>query len=190
MTAVRKLMSADDFLTWCLDQEGKWELVAGEPILMMTGATHAHDRVVVNVILALGARLRGGPCRPTTDDIAARIPNGNVRRPDVTVDCGSGDERAMESFAPVLFVEVLSVSTRAFDLVRKPEDYKLVPTLRHLLMIDPRSPRAWLLSRTQADEPWTSQDVEGLEAAVALDALGLSLPMAEIYADVRFPPPA
>lgn len=61
-------MTADEFLVWCLDQEGKWELVDGEPLLMMAGATDRHDRVVVNLIAMLRSRLRARVAgrRPTT----------------------------------------------------------------------------------------------------------------------------
>lgn len=129
MSAALKRMTADEFLVWCLDQEGKWELVNGEPVLMMADATQAHDQVVTNLIIALGTRLRGGACRPTTDDVAARMTQGNIRRPDVTVDCGPRDPKSLSSSAPTVFFEVLSPSTRAFDFLKKPEEYKRVPTL-------------------------------------------------------------
>jgi len=174
-------MTADDFLVWCLGQEGKWELVDGEPVQMMTGATKRHDRVVVSTILALGTRLRGSPCFPTTADIAARMLNGDVRRPDVTVDCARGDDRALESTAPAVFVEVLSPSTRLLDQVKKPEEYKRVPTLRHIVLLDPERPSAWLLSRDQAGGEWTAEDVEGLDGELRLTGIGIALPLAEIY---------
>lgn len=181
MTAARKLMSADEFLTWCLDQDGKWELVGGEPILMMTGASETHDLVVVNLLSWLRTALRGGPCRPTTDDVAARMIGGNVRRPDVTIACGPPDPTSLESKEPRAFFEVLSPSTRSFDLLKKPEEYKRLPSLRHIVLVDPARPRVWLWSRSDENAPWTDTDVEGLEATVALSALDLSLPMAEIY---------
>lgn len=186
----RKLMTPDDFLVWCLNQEGKWELVGGEPVQMMAGATRVHDRIVTNLIIALGNRLRGGPCRPTTDDVAVLIPNGHVRRPDVTVDCGAGDERAMTSEAPTVFFEVLSPSTRTFDLTWKHAEYARVPTVRHVVLVDPDAPRIVLLSRRTLTEAWTDRIVEGLEQTLELDAIAQTLPLAEVYADVRFDTPA
>jgi len=182
MSALPSLMTADEFLVWCLDQEGKWELVDGEPLLveMMTGAAKRHDRVVVNTIIALGNRLRGSPCFPHTADIAARMPNGAVRRPDVTVDCERGDDSAMESTAPVVFFEVLSPSTRLLDQVRKPDEYKRVPTLRHIVLLDPDRPSARLLSR-DADGGWSVEDVEGPDGELNLSALDLILPLSELY---------
>jgi len=75
-------MTAEEFFAWQEKQDKLYELVDGLPVLplkMMTGASRAHDRAVVNIIVSLGNQLRGGPCRPTTDDLAVRIPAGNVR---------------------------------------------------------------------------------------------------------------
>ena len=186
MNAALRHMTADEFLVWCLDQPDRWELVHGVPIRMMTGATQRHDMVVVNVLVELGNRLRGKPCRPSTADIAARMPQGNVRRPDATVDCGSLVPTSLESSAPTVFFEVLSKSTRTFDQVRKPEEYKGVPTLRHIVLIDPEAPRVWLWSRPDEATPWFDLDIDGLDATVPLTAIAVDLPMAAIYDGIGF----
>lgn len=191
MTALRQFMSGDEFLTWCLDQEGKWELVNGhpvqidiDPVTMMAGASETHDRIVTNLIIALGARLRGGPCWPKTSDQAARMPAGNFRRPDVTIDCGTPNPKSLESSAPSVFFEVLSPSTRPLDEVKKPEEYKSVPSLRHFVLLDQDSPRAWVWTRDEAG--WSAADAEGVEAQIALSALEIALPLAEVYEGVTF----
>lgn len=186
MNTALKHMTPDDFLVWCQDQPDRWELVHGLPIRMMTGATRTHDQIVVNLIAELHGRMRGKPCRPNTADVAARMPQGNIRRPDVTVDCGGPPNDALESEVPTVFFEVLSKSTRTFDMVRKPEEYKGVPTLRHIVLIDPREPRVWLWSRADQATPWTDQDIEGMEAIVPLVAVGVDLPMASIYDGIAF----
>jgi len=185
MSAARKLMEPDEFLVWCLDQEGRWELVNGYPIRMMTGATRKHDRLVTNLIVALRQRLRP-PCDVFTDDVASRMSGGNLRRPDVTVDCGRGDPEGLESEVPTVFFEVLSKSTRNFDLLHKPEEYKQVHTLRHIVMVDPYAPRVWLMSRNTDD--WASVDVIGLNATVDLPGAGVSLSMTDIYDGVDLEP--
>ena len=184
MSAALRLMTADEFLTWCLDQEGKWELVDGVPIQMMAGASNFHDVVVVNLIGMLRERLRRGPCRAATADTAARMPRGNIRRPDVTVECAPPERNAFESRAPTVFFEVLSPSSHVYDLVKKPEEYKSVPTLRHFVVLDPAAPRATVWSRD--GETWTSEEQTGLDAALDLPAIGASLPLAEIYEGLNF----
>lgn len=180
-------MTAEEFLDWCLDKEGRWELVNGEPILAMAGATKNHDRVTVNLLGELRSRLRGGPWFPTSDDIAARMRSGNIRRPDVTIDCGQGDPGDVESREPTVFFEVLSPSTRAVDFIIKAEEYKVVPSLKHFVLIEADRPTAHRFTR--GPDGWTSDKVEGLDGELLLEGVPVSLPMAEIYDGVQLEPP-
>lgn len=180
MDAALKHMTPDEFLVWSLDQPDKWELVDGVP-RMMTGATRLHDAIVVNVISELKLRLRGKPCRPNTADVATRVPNGSVRRPDVTVDCGGDPDTSVVSDRPTVFVEVLSKSTRAIDMVRKAEEYKSIPSVLHVVLIEPDLRRAWIWSRTDATTVWTHQEVEGAEGVINLPGIDVALPFSAIY---------
>ena len=181
MNAALKLMTPDAFLEWCLDQEDRWELVNGMPIRMMTGATRRHDRAVVNVIANLHGALRGKPCQPNTADVAARIPQGNV-----TVDCGGPPDAGLASVAPAAFFEVLSPSTRTIDMVRKAEEYRTVPSLRHIVLIEPNVPSVGVWSRPDETTPWTSVEIVGLEGQVELPAIDVVLPMTAIYDGIVF----
>ena len=179
-------MDGDDFLTWCLDQEEDYELVDGVPVAM-PGARQRHDQIVVNVIAELGNQLRGATCRPFSGNTAVRIPNGNIRRPDAGVDCGTFDDQAMAADQPVLVVEVLSPSTRAFDMLGKLEEYKTVPSLRHVLLVDPDE--AQVLHWTRADDGvWTHHPHEGLDAAIGLAPPGVTLRLADLYEGLTFRP--
>lgn len=185
MNAALKLMTPDAFLDWCQYQEDRWELVDGMP-RMMTGATRRHDRIVVNLIADLHAKLRGKPCQPNTADVAARMQHGNVRRPDVTVDCASVPDKSLSSTSPTVFFEVLSPSTRTIDLMRKAEEFKQMPTLRHIVIIEPDRPQVLLWSRADETAPWVDRDIEGPDAVVPLTAIDVTLPMTAIYDGITF----
>jgi Uma2 family endonuclease len=180
-------MDADTFLEWRQDQPGRWELVDGWPVQAMAGAKQRHDLVVVNLIAVLRDGLRGGLCRPTTDDVAARMQNGNLRQPDVTVECAKIEPEELTSKRPVVFFQVLSPSARSIDFVRKIEEYKLVPSLRHIVLLEPNQPKAWVWSR-EYDGAWQGDWLEGLEAELLLPGAGTRLSLAEIYEDVPFDP--
>jgi Uma2 family endonuclease len=135
---------------------------------------------VVNIIRELANQLRGSPCQPTTDDLAVRIPAGNVRRPDVTVDCGQGDRRDATVAEPRVVVEVLSPSTMSFDRIRKIPEYQTIPTLTHILLVDTESPRVDLLSRPSGGA-WTQIKFDGLDARIELSAINASLVLADVY---------
>lgn len=190
--AAVKRMTPDEFILWNLDQEARYEFVDGVPVLkfdngpgMMAGASERHDQIVVNVISALRGRLRSGPCRVKSADQAARMQRGNIRYPDVTVDCGPRRPDSYESAEPTVVFEVLSPSTRGSDLLRKAEEYRALPSLRHIVVIEPD--RAEVLVWTRGgDGTWPAPEGRtGLDAAVDLPAVAVSLPMAEIYEDVE-----
>ena len=181
-------MDVDAFFAWQLRQDRPYELVDGIPVLppkMMTGASQAHDRVVVNIIAALHRQLRGTPSRPATDSLAVRIPAGNVRRPDVTVDCGEAGPRERAVRQPRVIVEVLSPSTMSFDRVRKIPEYQSLETLAHVLLVDTEAPRIDLISRAP-DGGWSQTAHDGLDASVALPAVGATLDLADVFEGVLF----
>ncbi len=183
-SALRR-MTADEFLEWDLDQpDARHELIDGVPVAM-TGARRRHDRVVVNALAELRSRLRAGPCLPFTADTAVRIPNGNVRRSDVGIVCGPDDDDLTYAAAPRLVVGVLSPTTRSFDRARKLEEYKSVPSLDHILLVDPDAPEVILWSRDAARR-WIDVLIEGIGAVIDLPALGVALPLAELYAGLSF----
>jgi Uma2 family endonuclease len=185
-------MSQDEFFAWQERQDRLYELVDGVPVLplkMMTGASQAHDRVVVNIIASLHRQLRGTPCRPTTDDLAIRIPAGNIRRPDVTVECGQAGRRELAVREPRVVIEVLSPSTMSFDRIRKLPEYQTIPPVMHILLVDTEAPRIDLLSRN-ADGGWDRSNHDGIDARVELPAIQASLTLADVFEGLEFDQPA
>lgn len=179
--AQRKLMTVEEFLAWQRDQEERYELVDGVPIPLrgMTGASNLHDVLVVNIIANLVPQLRGSRCRVATADTAVRTSIRGIRRPDVTVDCAPPDPRSQEAHAPTLAVEVLSPSNRPADRLRKIEEYKRLPTLLYILLVEPGAMRALLLERTE--EGWRDEAFEGPDAAVALPRIDATLVLRDVY---------
>jgi Uma2 family endonuclease len=180
-------MTQEEFFACQAKQDKLYELVDGLPVLpikMMTGASQAHDRVVVNIIASLHSQLRGGPCRPTTDDLAVRIPAGNVRRPDVTVECGKAGPRDMDVREPRAVIEVLSPSTMSFDRFRKLLEYQTIPGLACILLIDTEAPRVDMSVRSPDG---SRQDrYEGLDARIGLPGIGATLSLADVFEGLGF----
>jgi Uma2 family endonuclease len=182
-------MSEAEFLEWQLGQDDRYELVDGAP-RAMTGARFSHDRVVINTIVALRRLLRevGSPCEPATDDIAVRVPQGNLRRPDVALYCPPFDLEAMVSDRPRLVVEVLSETTHDTDHFVKLEEYKRVEALDYILLVAPQVTDALVWSR-DVTRQWESIRYESTSDVVPLSTLGIALPMAELYDGVVLRPP-
>lgn len=179
-------MQPDEFLEWGLHQELRYELVDGMPYAM-SGAKRRHDQIVANSHGLLFNLLRDHRCRYFTADTAVRIPAGNIRRPDAGIDCGRFDDNAMAADAPYVVVEVLSPSTRQLYLVGKLEEYKTVPSMTHIVILDPDIAEAIHWSRDDGGE-WHHATLEGLEAKIDLPEVGCALDLETLYSGLTFQP--
>lgn len=183
----RRPWTVDEFFAWQERQAERYELVDGQPLKTMAGARNVHDDIVVNCLAELRAELRGRPCRPFTADGSVETLPGEIRRPDLGIDCGRRDRDKFKASEPRPVVEVLSPGTRDFDTFEKLGEYRTVETLDHILYVDPDLPQVvhWWRSR---ERKWERTIVEGLDAVVEAPDLGVSLPLAEIYDGVSFAP--
>lgn len=183
-----KKMTVEEFFEWQQSQDKNYELVDGVPVLAvkaMTGASDRHDAITVNAIASLAGRLRGKPCRPRTQDRAIRTFRG-TRRPDVLIDCGKPDRTSWEAADPRVVIEVLSPSTTRYDRFRKLEEYKLLPAVYVILLVDTEAPRVTVWRRGESG--WGYEDLAGLDATIQLPEIGTDLPLSELYADLSFDP--
>ncbi len=96
----------------------------------------------------------------------------------------SGAVSTMRIENPAIVIEVLSNSTRRFDLNEKLEYYKQIPSLKHVLFVDQNRPFATTYSQTDVPDEWLNHDYHSLDATVRLGEL--TLPMAEIYRKTVF----
>ncbi len=171
-----------------LEQETgvKHEFVAGE-VFAMSGGTADHALIASRLILELGVRLRGTPCRPFTSDWKIWLAHADEAvYPDVSVICGPIDRPPHDPNAatnPVLVAEVLSPTTKDRDLGSKARAYHGLPALQHLLLIHADRAQVELQTRA-ADGTWTLRSF-GPGEALPLRALGIDLPVDELYADTE-----
>lgn len=179
-------MSVEEFYAWGERQDVRYEYVDGAAIRMMTGANRRHDDVVFNIVVALGMELRGKSCRGFTADTAVRTRSGRRRRPDAGVECGAPRDSDHEADQPKLVVEVLSPSTREFDLYGKLDEYKAVDSIDFILLVEPNAPEV-MVWRRGANRAWEHETVSGLEAVVSFPAIGVMLRLADVYDKLLFP---
>ena len=100
----------------------------------------------------------------------------------VTLPSGNLSTVAIKN--PELVGEVFSPSTKRFDESDKLECYKTIPTLKHVLFVDPTRPYAVVHARTDEPDAWLSHTYRSLDDTVRLGYL--ALPMREIYRKVKF----
>jgi Uma2 family endonuclease len=178
------LADVDDFLAWVQGQRERYEFVGGH-LVMMAGGSEDHNDIQVNLLAALKRRLRGGPCKPNGSDLLVRIDERTGRFPDASVTCGREGRNYVT--APVAIFEILSSATELLDRTDKRRDYQRLASVRHYVLIARDAPR--IEAYTRGRRGWRFEELEGLDAVLALEAFGIELPLADIYDGLSFPAP-
>ncbi|CAN5348058.1 Uma2 family endonuclease [soil metagenome] len=160
-------------------------------IFVMPGGTFNHSRIAGNVYFHIENQLRNGPCVTLTSDMRVKIPAVNIYcYPDVTVVCGEPEfegKREDVLLNPSVVVEVLSPTTKDYDLEIKLEHYLRSTTLRELVYIQQDEPRVMLHSRINANT-WETKFVTGLDAILKFETIPVTIPLSEIYNRASFKP--
>jgi Uma2 family endonuclease len=183
-------ISPEDYLEREETAQTKREYVDGW-IRAMSGAKNRHNVVAVNTLVLLANQLKGKPCRSFNSDTKVRIRNGISTwfyYPDVMVVCEQNSLDDVYQDNPVLVVEVLSLSTRSIDLDEKLQNYLSIPSLQYFLLLEQALPRAILMRRSM--KGFIREVYDGLDGKISLDAIGCTLPLGEIYAQIDFSPDA
>ncbi len=133
-------MTSQAFLDWTSSQpKGRYELVDGEVVAMAPERVR-HVIVKGNVFSALRQAIgdAGLPCMVFTDGASVVINEWTTYEPDATVQCGvTVDLDSMVAEKPMIVVEVTSPSSDARDNSSKLADYFTVPSILHVLIVDP-----------------------------------------------------
>jgi Uma2 family endonuclease len=162
-------MTVDEFLGWDDGTETRYELVDGVPVAMAPGMSF-HGTVQVNAGAQIDRRLEGRqPCRAVVE-AGIHIDATSFYVADVAVTCASV-ENTQALATPLLVVEVLSPSTRAHVISRKLPDYKLLPSVMEIWLLD--SERRWAQIWWREAEGWHGRDFVGSAsfASAVLDDL-------------------
>jgi len=181
--AVSKPMTPAEFLDWEDRQPLRYEFDGLRPVAM-TGGTRAHAAIQANLAIAIGGRLRGGPCRLYGSDLKIRTGDDHIRYPDGFVACAPGESASTVVSDPVVIFEVLSPATAAVDRIVKAREYQGTPSVQRYVMLEQDRVGATVYAR--AGDGWT-HEILIAESMLALPEIGVALPLAELYEGLAFP---
>jgi len=167
--------------------ERKSEYRQGE-VFAMAGASRRHGLIVTNLTRELSQQLMDRPCEVYSSDLRLRVTAaGLYTYPDVLVVCGDvqfADDQKDTILNPVLLIEVLSPSTRDYDLGGKSQYYRTLPSLMEYLTVAQDEPHVEHWIRQQEDR-WLMVETKDLSQTIQLPSISCSLPMARIYHKVE-----
>jgi Uma2 family endonuclease len=178
--AAVKRMSVAEFLRWEDGTDTRYELRGGV-IVAMAPPAPAHGFLAARLCARIEGVLRSRrPCmvqieagiaRPDRDDTCYVA--------DLAVTCEPpvrGDQLLRD---PILIVEVLSPSTGLYDRQAKVSDYRRIPSVEEVLLIDSASIFAEVLRRE--GDRWITEIVRGPQATLSLASIGLTATMSDLY---------
>ena len=190
-SAAKTKLTVAEYLAFERASESKHEFFDGE-LFAMTGGTPAHSLIASNFIREAGNALKDRPCVVYTSDLRVKVnATGLYTYPDVTIVCGEqkfDDNQSDTLINPTIVVEVLSKSTASYDRGPKSKHFRKIDSLQALILIEQDSPVVEVYCR-QSDGKWILTDATELTDSIAIEPIGIFIPLAEIYRNVTFPEP-
>ncbi|OAB61211.1 hypothetical protein AY599_24195 [Leptolyngbya valderiana BDU 20041] len=168
--------------------EKRHEYRDGE-IVEMPGGSVNHSRLVGSLYRIFEERLESTQYEPFNSDLRLWIPAVNRGTyPDLMVVDGEpllNEDRTDEILNPRLIAEVLSPSTADRDRGSKFTTYRTIPSFREYLLVSQNEPLIEHYWQTD-DRRWHLEDIRGLETAIVLQHLPLSISLQQLYRRVHF----
>lgn len=179
--AVRRV-SVDDYLAAEAKAETRSEYLDGVVRAMPSGSPR-HLIIESRLNGIMDGRLRGQAiCVYLNGNVQVVTPNPrDYLYPDGAVACPPrfAEKPRGALVNPRVLFEVLSpLSTEGYDRGAKFRRYRTVETLEDYVLISTSEPVVEVFSRPE----WGVKTYEGLEAEASIPSLGLTLPLAELYA--------
>lgn len=168
--------------------EAVYELVDGQ-IVMMTNPNQRHEQITANIGAPLKLAMDKRGCRTYQGGMRVQISDNmqgvDKTKPDVVVRCGPTDpvsETRNYITDPLVIVEVLSPSTMDYDRGDKLDFYKLIPTMRHIVIAYQDQMRVEHYRRVPSG--WEMDVLTKGDDKLVLEAVAFQMPLAQVYFDI------
>jgi Uma2 family endonuclease len=184
--AAVKRMTLAEFLRWEDGTDTRYELLGGCPVAMAPPAI-AHGILALRLGARIDAALRSrSPCFGQSEaGIARPDRNDTCYIADLAVTCTPPERGQQLLQDPLLIVEILSPGTALYDRQTKVSDYRRIPSVQEILLIDSASIFAEVLRRE--GDRWITEIVRGPQATLSLASIGLTVAMSELYEGIDLP---
>ncbi len=179
-------LTVEEYLAWEETNFEKHEYIDGE-VRCMAGATGRHNRIMMNLAVAIGRELDDSDCFLLSSEMRVKAGESRYVYPDLSAVCGEElfeRDNEMELLNPTLVIEVTSPSAIDTDRDEKKNFYFDVPSIQSYLIIDQHRVCAELSTRSEAG--WQTATYTDLNDVLSLDTLNCELPLAQVYRGITF----
>lgn len=177
---MKKEMTEQEYIEFELTATLRHEYINGELLEMFPEST-ANNDFAGNLYVILKTALKGSTFSVYTHDIKLKIPQEPVYfYPDLFVSAEKPSTEAFIVRSAVLVAEVLSKSTRHFDMFDKYLQYRKLPDLQYYLLIESKTHLITLLEK-DAEGDWTTELYNNDDEWVELRQLGVRFQVKDLY---------
>lgn len=179
-------MKLEEFLRWEDGTDTRYELLDGIPVARPIDPP-AHGLLLARACSILEFGLKGRRDYLAFPSSAIAIPTkmDTCYVADLTIQSLPIAWDSQLVADPILVLEILSGETATFDRDVKAMDYRDVPSVHEILLIDSHSLRAELHKRRGFD--WQIQIMPGTARVISLASVGMEISMTELYEGLVFP---
>jgi Uma2 family endonuclease len=184
-------MSVPEYLEMERASEVRHEYIDGE-LLGMAGGSPTHNRLARNLVHLLESAFGGGPCESFVENMRVRVNPTQYRYPDVSALCGDAqftDENPPALLNPSLIIEILSPSTERTDREDKFLEYRQMDSLVDYLLVEQDRVLVTHFAR-QSPAQWLLTIYTSLDATLALESVGVSITLSQLYRKTPLVEPA
>jgi len=179
-----KPMTLADFLAWEDSAEGRYELIGGSAVAM-AAPSRAHQIIAVNFARRLAEALDSRPPCSANSEAPIALPDRDdtchVADLAVTYTPHQPNQKLVPD--PVVIVEILSPSTEKKDRKVKLPDYRAIPSVQEIMLVDQEPFYCEVHHRLDGGR-WLTDLLRTPEARLRLPSLGFDHPLSAIYANV------
>jgi Uma2 family endonuclease len=183
-------MTVEEYFALESTSDVRHEFINGE-IIMMSGASDPHNRVMGSTFASLYAQLRRRPCIVYPSEMRVRVGWKDYTYPDIAVACDEPQivRDGLDTLLnPTVIIEVLSVSTEQYDRGQKFHLYRTIESLQEYVLISQDAHRIECFVRHR-DGKWLYTEAVGIDASMELASISCTLALADVYEKVTFDEP-
>lgn len=173
----KKFASDEEYFLFEEKSKTKHELINGN-LYEMSGVSKYHNNLSGIIFILLKSLLKRSKLEIYYEGFKVKTPPGNYFYPDVCV-CFSEAQKYFTD-QPVLIIEVLSETTRSFDLTDKFIQYRKIETLEYYLCIEPEQQVVFFNFKNEEGE-WLAETLTKDESIISLPKLDISFIVKDLY---------
>ena len=177
---LEKVMTEEEYLAFELGSNVRHEYINGK-LFEMAGESKRNNDIAGNIYILLKAIAKAKGWNIYSHDVMLKIADQSVYYyPDLFITDEKESDSDYVCHSALLVVEILSPSTRHFDMFDKYLQYRKIAELRYYLLVEPSKQLITLCEKDDKGE-WSTELFDVKDGKVQMKFLGLELSIPSVF---------